>query len=164
LDLLRAAFLYRDPLPRLLYAFKYAGRPEIGRTLADWTAAAFLRAQGFADADALVPVPLHARRQRHRGFNQALVLAQGLSRASRLPVLEALARTRATLPQWRFGREDRLHRLEGAFSPRTGVTVRGRSLILVDDVATTGGTLEACAHALRRAGARTVKAFVLARG
>jgi ComF family protein len=163
-DLVRAAFVYGGPLPRLLHAFKYEGREEAGRALADWTAQAFRRTPGFEDADALVPVPLHPSRERARGFNQALGLARALARTSGLPVRRALVRIRPTRPQWRYGRAARRQRLRDAFALAEAVgPLRGRVLVLVDDVATSGGTLETCARVLRAGGARAVKAFVLAR-
>ena len=164
LDEIRAAFRYRMPLPPLLYAFKYGGRLWAGRALADWMAGAFPGRGEFGATDALVPVPLHPARERRRGFNQARILAQAVGRAGGLPVIDALRRRWNTRPQSRLARSERRGRLEGAFVPAPGSDVRGLRLLLIDDVCTSGATLEACAKALRAAGAESVKAYALARG
>ena len=117
--------------------------------------------------DLVVPVPLHPRRLRERGFNQAHLLAAEALRAGLLaPRTElepgALRRMRETPPQTRLSRARRLENLRGAFEARTD-RVRGRTVLLVDDVMTTGATMEACARALSRAGARRVDAVAVAR-
>ncbi len=103
-----------------------------------------------AGYDALVPVPLHKRRQRQRGFNQARVLAEALSSMIGLPVLDALIRTRATKTQTAFAREGRLQNVQGAFE--AVLAVPGASLLLIDDVLTTGATATACAQVLLESG------------
>ncbi len=117
--------------------------------------------------DLLIPVPLHPRRLRERGFNQAHVLAAEALRAGLLAsrtAMEprALHRVRETPPQTRLSRARRLENLRGAFEARPD-RVRGRTVLLVDDVMTTGATIEACAGALMRAGARRVDAVAVAR-
>ncbi|MDP3938629.1 MAG: phosphoribosyltransferase family protein [Deltaproteobacteria bacterium] len=117
--------------------------------------------------DLVVPVPLHPRRIRERGFNQAHLLAAALLRGGRLAswaelAPDALIRTRETTPQTRLTRIARQSNLRGAFRGRAE-RVRGRHVLLVDDVMTTGATLDACARALRRAGARRIDAVVTAR-
>lgn len=115
----------------------------------------------LAEADALVPVPLHKRRQRWRGFNQSDILARGLGHAWDLPVATALVRTRSTKTQKDLGLSERLKNTRGAFAA-TGV-VRGKRLILVDDVTTTGATLLEASKVLKRAGASSVWCLALAR-
>ena len=116
-------------------------------------------AQVLAGADAVVPVPLHAARERSRGFNQARELAQHLS----LPVLDALVRTRNTSAQADLPKARRDANVRGAFALTRGVDVDGLVLVLVDDVSTTGATLNACAEPLLDAGAREVRALTAAR-
>lgn len=113
--------------------------------------------------DRIVPVPLHVRRRRDRGFNQAALLARSLAAGRGIPVDEQiLARVRATPPQVRTrGAEERVTNISGAFAARGRVD--GMVLLLVDDVATTGATLRECALTLRRAGAAEVHALVFAR-
>lgn len=109
-------------------------------------------------ADAIVPVPLGSRRARDRGFDQAALLAWAAARRSGVPCRRALRRVRETRTQVGLGREERLANVHEAFA----ATLTAGSVMLVDDVATTGATLSACARALRRAGAREVRAIVVA--
>jgi ComF family protein len=114
-------------------------------------------------ADVIVPVPLHTRRLRERGYNQAALLARELGKGVGLPVLEdAVARVRYTSPQVDLNAEERKENVQGAFHCPTD-RVAGKSVLLVDDVYTTGATLEACSLALKQRGVLTVWALTLAR-
>lgn len=161
LDAVRAAFAYRPPVRELLHAFKYRGRLDAGGALADWMAGLYARHREVAGARGVQAVPLHRRRLRERGFNQADRLADAVARAARLPRLRGLARVRRTAAQRGLTRTRRLANLEGAFAWE-GPPPPSR-VLLIDDVCTSGGTLEACARALQAAGAESVVAFVLAR-
>jgi ComF family protein len=110
-------------------------------------------------ADAVVPVPLHRSRERRRGFNQARELASHLG----APVLDALVRSRATPPQADLPAARRHANVRGAFGLRRGLDVRGMTLVIVDDVSTTGATLNACARPLLEAGAADVRGVTVAR-
>jgi ComF family protein len=122
-----------------------------------------MRRRGLAvlgGATCVVPVPLHASRRRHRGFNQASDLARHLG----LPVVRALRRTRATATQTDLPAAQRHRNVRDAFVvTRRGRTLAGHVVVLVDDVSTTGATLEACARALKAAGAAEVRALTAAR-
>lgn len=121
-----------------------------------------MRAAGAAvldGADAVVPVPLHRSRERGRGFNQARELARRLG----VPLLDALVRTRETAPQADLPATRRHDNVGGAFALRPGVSVEGKIVVLVDDVSTTGATLNACAAPLIDAGATEVRALTAAR-
>ena len=112
--------------------------------------------------DLLMPVPLHPRRLRSRGYNQSALLAKGLSKKLGLEMDQRLlVRTRNTPPQVNASRDDRRENVQGSF--RCVGPVLGRAVILVDDVATTGSTLSACATALKAAGAASAWGLVLAR-
>lgn len=116
------------------------------------------------DQDVIVPIPLHRDRLRWRGFNQALPLAHALGRAGTVPVDPfVLARCRPTPPQVGLGAGDRRQNVRGAFVVRDRERARDRSVLLVDDVMTTGATAHECARILRAAGARHVDVVVLAR-
>jgi ComF family protein len=117
----------------------------------------------------LVPVPLHPARQRERGYNQAELLAQGLARSLRQTAREprveirCLRRIRPTLPQTGLNLTARRENVRGVFAVARPEKVRDRSVVLIDDVMTTGATLAACAAVLKKAGARRVCALTLAR-
>jgi ComF family protein len=147
---------YDGVLRTILHALKYEGRKSIAPVLS-----ALMRAQGqsvLSDADFVVPVPLHWRRQWARGFNQAADLAVGLG----LTVVHALRRCRNTPSQTDLPAAARHANVRRAFSVRPGTDVTGSNIVLVDDVRTTGATLEACARALLDAGARQVMTLTAA--
>jgi len=158
---LLAAWSYQPPLDAVLTGLKfrrleYLG-DHLGRHLAD------LFAAELAPCEVVVPVPLHWRRRLARGYNQAAAVARPLARALDLPYHPALRRRRATPPQSRLPRGARLANLRDAFTPRRAGPCRDRHVLLVDDVTTTGATLQEAAATLRRAGARTVTAVAAAR-
>jgi ComF family protein len=161
-DRAEAGGLYAGELRRAVHLFKYGGMTPLADALGGRAAAA-LAAAGWGGYEALVPTPLHWRRRWQRRFNQADLLARAIGRASGLPVEPLLRRTRATPPQARLAASARHASLRGAFAAADPERVRGRRLIVVDDVMTTGATLDACARALRRAGAASVAALVAAR-
>ncbi|MGD8606827.1 MAG: ComF family protein [Myxococcales bacterium] len=139
--------------------FKYAGRTDLGPTLARLMAEAALRFRG--EVDAIVPVPLHWRRRRQRGYDQAALLARPLGPLLGAPVLlRGLRRARHTTQQVGLSHDKRRHNVEGAFVPRR---LRGASrVLLVDDVRTTGATLDSASRALRAGGVRLIHTLVLA--
>jgi ComF family protein len=154
---------YEGSIRRLVHGLKFADRDELalplGRAMASRLEPMILRLR----PDLVVPVPLHFWRRYRRGYNQAEGLARPLARALRLPLdPRAVRRRRAGRRQLGLSRRERLRSLAGCFVARRG-GVRGRAILLVDDVVTTGATLEACARALLAAGARRVVGCVLAR-
>lgn len=163
-----ALWSYEEPLVAVVRAFKFRRLDYLGRHLGDLLAGELLAERFAADLaagglDAIVPVPLHWRRRLHRGFNQAERIARPLARALGLPVVPYLRRIRATPPQSLLGRPARIANLRRAFRVPHPERLKGLSLLLVDDVATTGATLEAAAAVLRRAGAERVVAVTAAR-
>lgn len=158
-----AAFVYEGPVRELIHLYKYGRRTGPGRTLDELTAA-FASANGILDGiDSIAFVPMHGWRLRRRGFNQSEAIAASLARRSGISLAGVLTKCRRTRAQNELAREERLVNLTGAFTARSGERVAGGSVLLVDDVMTTGATLDACAAALRAAGARTVKCLVVAR-
>lgn len=148
----------------LVHELKYRGRQRLAHRLAE----RLLREPALAavlDGDVvLVPVPLHPRRQRERGFNQCALLAEALGRGAGRPVLaDALVRLRDTASQAGLTAAARRANVEGAFAVRRRGAVAGRVVVLVDDVVTTGATIGACARALRRAGVAEVRVACVAR-
>lgn len=161
----RAVAHYDDgPARRLVHALKYGDRLDLGRPMGAWMARA--GAELLAEAEVIVPVPLHRMRLWRRQFNQAAVLAREVSRLSGVawdPL--ALARVKPTASQVGMTRPQRVENVQGAFAvaPDRACAVAGRRVLLVDDVLTTGSTLNAAARALSRAGAASVDVLVFAR-
>ncbi|MDA5192356.1 ComF family protein [Govanella unica] len=168
-DRARAVFRYDDNSRRLVLSFKHGDRLEGAPAFARWMARVIeqdlLGASG-EEIDLIAPVPLHRWRLLKRRYNQAAVLALGLGREMARPVLpELLRRVRATPSQGGLNREERRKNVRGAFAlrPHLAERVADRSLLLVDDVMTTGATLDACAKTLKQAGARAVYVVALGR-
>jgi ComF family protein len=157
-DRSRTAGAYEGALRSIVQALKYEGRRSLARPLA---ALMSERAgEVLAGTAAVVPVPLHHSRQRERGFNQAADLAGFLNP----PTIWALRRTRATMTQAELPAARRHANVRGAFTAtRHAAGLRNRVVTLVDDVSTTGATLEACARELKAAGVREVRAITAAR-
>lgn len=151
---------YDGALKGLIQLFKYDGVRPLAKPLGAWLAQALPRDQKF---DALAPMPLHWRRHFRRGFNQAALLAKELSKRTGLPVKSVVTRRKSTEKQALLTRAQRRLNVSGAFKVPDADAVRGKRILLIDDVFTTGATLNACAGALKRAGAAHVSALTLAR-
>lgn len=147
-----------------IHRFKYNRHYYLRHQLADWMAEALDDPRLQAPAiDFLVPVPLHLARLREREFNQAEVLARLVGRRAGLKVNPCLRRNRYTTTQTRLNRLQRMENLRGAFSVRHTPTVTDRHLLLIDDVLTTGSTVEECSRILLEAGAASVRVLTAAR-
>ncbi|GAB4526541.1 MAG: hypothetical protein Kow0063_00920 [Anaerolineae bacterium] len=149
---------------KAIHLFKYRNQHAIAPVLAGLMAD-FWHANPLP-ADLLIPVPLHPARQRERGYNQADLLARALGDMINLPVITAgFKRVRHTQPQMSLGAADRRDNVQDAFAylPRADNEVSGQQVVLIDDVCTTGSTMEACSLALKAAGASVVWGFTLAR-
>lgn len=159
----RAVARFEDgPARKLAHRLKYSDRAELARPIARWMARA--GADVLGDADLLAPVPLHPLRLWRRRFNQAAALAREISRETGKPCdLGALLRVKATLSQVGLSRAQRAENVQGAFRVADGAQVRGRKIVLVDDVLTSGATANAASRALQRAGASRVDVLVFAR-
>ena len=160
----RAAVRYDDIASRLVHALKYGDRLDLAPMMGQWMANAG-RAL-LANADALVPVPLHWRRQWARRFNQSALLSEVMAKASgRTVAHRALKRVKATPQQVGLDKSARAQNVQGAFRvpPEGKGEVVGRKLVLVDDVLTSGATVSACARTLLRSGAASVDVVVFAR-
>ncbi len=161
LNRLRSAALYEGPLERALHRFKYEGwrrlAGELGGMLTE-----LIAVEGLA-APLIVAVPLHPRRRRRRGYNQADLLVQEMRRRLRTPPAPGhLVRCRDTPPQVGLDRPSRLGNVRAAFEWQ-GSPLEGAPVLIVDDVVTTGATLEACAAAVKQAGGGTATGLTVAR-
>ena len=145
-----------------IYQLKFSGNTAMARAIAE-LAYPLLNNPEFLQCDMIVPVPLYWTRRLQRGYNQSEVLAKMLSRYLHIPVKTPLKRVRATIRQATLNREERLKNLKNAFKVPNADKVTGKTILLVDDVLTTGSTLHACAEALRKAGAKDIKVFTAAR-
>jgi len=163
-DRARAAVLFTDPARDLVHNLKYADRMEVARPMARLMAQA--GRELIAEADLIIPVPLHAVRLWRRRFNQAALLARQLAPRGGPPVRsDLLRRGRATVSQTNLSRAERHANVAGAFQTcgNAAFLLPDKRILLVDDVYTTGATLDACARVLRRAGAAHVDALAFAR-
>lgn len=160
-DSLFAAFRYASPLDQLVFRLKYQGRLDAARLLGELFAES-ASASRLPRPDCLLPVPLHPQRLAERGFNQALELARPVARRLGLPLAAGdVSRVHRTLPQSGLNAAKRRRNLRNAFV--AGSLLRGRHVAILDDVVTTGSTVAALTRALRKAGARRVDVWALAR-
>jgi ComF family protein len=162
--LARAAGLYEGTLLAAIHRFKYRGQVGLGRILGSIMADCMSGTWEMSAFSLIIPVPLHGKRLRERGFNQAVILARAISRRYALPLdFLSLSRSLFTKPQVGLGREERTANVRGAFAVSRPERVKGERILLVDDVYTTGSTLNECSRMLLDAGADSVAVFTLAR-
>lgn len=161
-SVIRSLGVYDGMLQEWLYRVKYQGEVRLAGALGR-IMALYLGQYPELKCDCVVPVPLHRERMEQRGYNQALVLAEEIARWRNIPVMaDAVSRSRATVAQSSFGVEQRTHNVAGAFRINTPSLIQGRVVLLVDDIYTTGATLNELARVLLRAGAKEVKGYCLA--
>lgn len=151
----QAVFWYDPPVDTLIHQLKYNGRRYLAKIFGSYLSSHLAR----LSYDGLVYVPLHPKRQKHRGYNQAELLARA---ADKSKVLDALVRVKDTATQTKMTAVQRRENVKGAFVLKDGVSVAGKRLVVLDDVRTTGSTLAACAKVLQAAGAKEVVSFSLA--
>lgn len=162
-DRAASAFLYNEAMKGAVHLFKYKGKTTLSGPLSKSLAQHPLFKENY---DAILPVPLHIKRLRRRGYNQSQLLAAELGRTGGSGIKDnpwLLQRIRPTLSQAGMKRKERIKNLKGAFMLRKGATVKGMSLLLIDDVYTTGSTVEECAKVLKKGGAEKVNVLTLAR-
>lgn len=156
-------FTKGEKVQRVLHKLKYGGRPEIGMKMGRWCAGRIKSHSRYAAADVIIPVPLHKRKERLRGFNQSAMFALGLSQGMGIDCRpDGLLRLKNTGTQTRKSRFDRSGNVADVFVTAPDSDVMGKSVILVDDVITTGSTLTASAMALLSAGAERISIATIA--
>lgn len=155
---------YAPPLRTLVHELKYRNRTKLAPLLGDALTSLMMTDGLLKQADLLVPIPLHPARLRERGYNQSELLARRVSQLTGIPISGALRRVKNTKPQARIEDDDeaRKKNVKGAFAARSDAALRDKQVILIDDVTTTGATLDAAAQVLKQAGVRAVYALVIA--
>lgn len=159
----RSAVLYAGPVIAAVHDLKFGYHSANHVPLAALLADGYRRFFAHLEFDAAAPVPLHPAREREREFNQSALLAQALCRTAGLRYAELLERVRNTVPQSRLAGIARLDNIRGAFGVPRPAAVAGRRVLLVDDVYTSGSTVNECARTLREAGAADVQVLTVAR-
>lgn len=159
-----APYVYDGPLMTAIHLFKYGGKSyladSLGPLLLKFAKNWLPKTDGFLT----VPVPLHKKRLRERGFNQSLLLAKHVSTTLHMQLdFLSLRRVRYTLPQTGLGKEERRKNVKGAFMLENPEVFKKKGVVLVDDVATTGNTLNECSRVLKKAGCKDIFCLVLAR-
>lgn len=156
----------------IIHRFKYAGKTQLARPFGGLLLNTFLRYWLDEAIDLILPVPLHSQKFRYRGFNQSYLMVDCWKTITAPNPLAAtqthlrtdvLSRSKATAPQTGLGRQQRLKNVKGAFSVRFPKAVHARKVLLIDDVYTTGATVDECARSLLEAGAAQVDVLTLAR-
>jgi ComF family protein len=160
----RAVARYEAVLLDVIHIFKYKGKITTGEVLGKIMADHAYPDFSIADYSLIIPVPLHPKRLRERGFNQAVILAREISNRFSIPLdFLTLRRHVFTEPQVNLGKDRRTANVRGAFVVKDGKKIQGQKIILVDDVYTTGSTVKECAGALMKHGAQEVAVLTLAR-
>ncbi len=160
----RAAGRYEEVLLDAIHRFKYQGKIHVGEVLGQFMAAYEYSSFRIVDYTMLVPVPLHRKRLRERGFNQSVILAREVAKRHSLPMNFAVLRRKEwTEPQVTLGKDDRGANVRGAFEVTDSERIRDEKILLVDDVYTTGSTVKECSRVLKRGGAAEVAVLTLAR-
>ncbi|HEY8964076.1 MAG TPA: ComF family protein [Alphaproteobacteria bacterium] len=158
----RAALVYDDASRQLILRFKHGDQLQAIPTLAPWMETA--GADVIASADIIMPVPLHRWRLLKRRYNQAALLAHWIGKTSgKYVAVDGLIRIKQTPPQGHLDRKDRVANVKGAFIINPKIDVKDKNILLIDDVMTTGATMNACADALLTAGVKSVDVLVAAR-
>jgi ComF family protein len=147
----------------LVHRLKYNGKMELGFHLGQMLGTRLLQSSLYKDIDLIIPVPLHRRRERMRGYNQSKCIADGVGEALNIPVLNGvLIKVRSTDSQTRKGRFSRFENLKAVFQVHNPLLVKDRHILLIDDVITTGATLESCGLVLYAAGISTLSIAAIA--
>jgi len=152
-----ALFEYNPQVQKLIHLCKYKNMPAFSAYFGELLGVEFLRHPELNDVDMIIPVPLHNARYRERGYNQSALLASAIKKISGVPVnTNVLKRNKYTPPQAKLKREDRVKNILGAFTAKKSAKISNSCVAVVDDVVTTGTTVNECARVLRSAGAKKV--------
>ncbi len=152
-----ALFEYNTDVQKLIHLCKYKNMPKFSLYFGELLGKVILQQPELKEVDMLLPIPLHISRYRERGYNQSALLASGITKFSGVPVYKnILKRNKYTPPQAKLKREERVKNLHGAFTVKNSTIIKNTCVAVVDDVVTTGTTVNECARVLRSAGAKKV--------
>ena len=152
------AFHSEAPIQKALYAIKYTYAKRMAQDFGQYVSGLTT----FEGIDCFIPVPLHSARKRERGYNQSMAICEGLKAKTKIPISVALERIRYSITQTKFSSYDRSRNVQGIFMVNNTESIHGKHIMLIDDIMTTGSTLESCAQALLESGARLVSALTIA--
>lgn len=156
-------FSKSSALQRLIHQLKYSNNRAVGLQLGRWMGLQLQNSGRFADLDGLIPLPLFPEKEKKRGYNQATILCEGMAEVMQLPLLmDAVLRKRSTETQTKKGRSQRLENVEGSFEIGNPLSFQEKHVLLVDDVITTGATLEACGSVIKKVAAVELSIATLA--
>ena len=156
-------FAKNELVQHLIHQLKYKGNKNIGAYLGEITGNTLLKSGRFTGIDYLIPLPLYADREFRRGYNQAAVICEGISASTQIPVhMNNITRHRPTETQTRKHRAERWENVEGSFTVKDPAALKGKHLLIADDVITTGATLEACGRVLSAIEGTTISIVSLA--
>ncbi|WP_338766100.1 ComF family protein [Bernardetia sp. ABR2-2B] len=156
-------FKKQNNVQSMLHYLKYKDAPEVGKLIGNWYGQELLENDFYKNFDIIIPVPLHPKKLRKRGYNQSACFGKGLAEVWEIPHLEhGLKKITNTKSQTKKSREERFNNMKKGFTVSNPEEIRGKSILLVDDVITTGATLEACANLLLESDAKTVSIATIA--
>lgn len=148
-----ASYIYYhkgSPYNSIIHALKYGSRPWVGENFAYLAAKEFIESGFFKDIDIIIPLPLSRKKKRKRGYNQSDYIANGISRATGIPIVKnAVKRTVSNESQTHKNRDERWHNVQGIFSVESTDELSGKHILLVDDILTTGATIASCAKTIQ---------------
>ena len=159
-----ALFFYEggSEVSRIIFQLKYHNHPEIGVIMGRRTAKEFAQKGFFEGIDAIIPVPLAKKRERERGYNQSMEIARGVSEVTGLPILKhVVTRKKFSDSQTHLGQQERLENVENAFTLVDTDAIRGKHILIIDDIVTTGATIHACVNVMKPAGGLRVSVLSL---
>ncbi len=159
-DKARSVFYYEAPISQLIKKAKYYGGKYILDAFVEYLTLAYLK--NYFNADFICAVPMTKKRKRNRGYNQSEILAKGLSESVNVSYFEGIIKSKETARQAKLNRNDRIKNLTGTFKVTDKASIKGKSVMIVDDVSTTGATGQAMSVALKKAGAREVYLLTVA--
>ncbi|MDR3125104.1 MAG: ComF family protein [Endomicrobium sp.] len=163
-DKLRSVYLYKGNLRKLILKFKYSNRPFLYKDFAFEMNKSIQEYDFFKSSDFIIPVPLNILRKIKRGYNQAELLAKEVSIKTEIPILRnILFRKKITKPQFKLSKSERIKNIDNSFIVKNKNVIKGKTILLVDDIATTCSTVSSCANVLKGNGAQKVYVLTLAR-